>query len=60
MSVCQSVSLSTPTRCWCVGVWQLYDASKREVSTQAPFGAPRLSDGVLVIGFVVVWLFGCT
>ena len=37
LSVCLSVchvSLSTPTGCWCVGVWQLYDASKREVSTQ--------------------------
>ena len=34
MSVCLSVCLSTPTGCWCVGVWQLYDASKREVSTQ--------------------------
>ena len=34
ISVCLSVCLSTPTGCWCVGVWQLYDASKREVSTQ--------------------------
>ena len=34
ISVCLSVCLSTPTGCSCVGVWQLYDASKREVSTQ--------------------------
>ena len=24
----------TPSWCWCVGMWLLYDASKREVSTQ--------------------------
>ena len=34
LSVCQSVHAYRMLVCWCVGVWQLYDASKREVSTQ--------------------------
>ena len=46
--------LSTPTGCWCVGVLQMYDASKREVFASRFTSADLMSHNKSLSLLVVV------